>query len=184
MNNWIDGYFDRYRRSAFPQRIYDSLGRFHDLAREVRKADGKLMMAGNGASASIAAHGAVDFSKQAGVRAMSFSSDALITCLSNDYGYENWVAKAVEMYGQPGDALVLISSSGRSPNVVAAADRAHAMGLPVVTFTGFAADNPLRARADIDFWVDENSYNIVECTHMIWLTTVIDMANVASEALA
>ena len=44
-----------------------------------------------------------------------------------------------------------------------------------VSFTGSEADNPVRAASDIDFWVDSRAYNVVECTHMIWLTTVIDM---------
>ena len=52
---------------------------------------------------------------------------------------------------------------------------AKARGLYVAAFAGFAADNPLGAAADINFWVDSRSYNIVECTHMILLAGIIDL---------
>ncbi|HEY8262061.1 MAG TPA: SIS domain-containing protein, partial [Methylosinus sp.] len=127
------------------------------------------------ASASIAAHGRVDFTKQAKVRGLDFNEPNLITAFSNDYGYENWVARALEFFVEPGDAVVLISVSGRSPNIVKAAEWARAHDVPVVGFSGSNSDNPLRALADIDFWIESRAYNVVECVHMIWLTTVVDM---------
>ena len=93
----------------------------------------------------------------------------------NDYGFHAYLAKAVEFYADDGDGLVLISVSGRSVNVVDAARYGKSRGIPIVSFTGSAEDNPLRALSDIAFWVDSRAYNVVECTHMIWLTTVIDM---------
>lgn len=172
---WLDDYFDRYKRAAFDPEIYAQLTAFHDLGLAVRQRKGKLMFAGNGASASIAAHGAVDFTKQGRVRSRDFNEPNLITCFSNDFGYENWIAKAVEHYADDGDAVVLISVSGRSPNVVNAAKYAKERGLPVVTFTGSAADNPLKSIGDINFWMESRAYNIVEGVHMMWLTTVVDM---------
>jgi len=147
----------------------------------VKQSSGKLMLAGNGASASISSHLATDFSKQARVRAMTFNDANLITALANDCGYENWISKAVEFYGEKGDMLILISSSGRSPNVVAAAMKARAMGISVAAFTGFNKDNPLSSLADVHFWVDSRAYNIVECLHMIWLTGVCDLIIGTSE---
>jgi D-sedoheptulose 7-phosphate isomerase len=70
--------------------------------------------------------------------------------------------------------VVFISSSGKSPNIIRGAEKAREMGLTVVSFSGFKADNPLRSLADIDFWVDSSAYNIVECTHMIWLMAAVD----------
>lgn len=174
-NNWLEKYYDRYRQAAFSPEIFGPLQAFRDLAVSVRERGGKLMFAGNGASASIAEHGAVDFTKQGKVPSVTFSSTNLITCFANDYGYDNWMARAVEAYCQPTDALVLISVSGRSPSVVNAARYARERSVPVVAFTGSAPDNPLRALADIDFWIESRAYNVVECVHMIWLTTVIDM---------
>jgi D-sedoheptulose 7-phosphate isomerase len=134
----------------------------------------KVILAGNGASAAIASHVAVDLTKCSGIRAVNFNEADLITCLANDYGYENWMARAIEFYGDPGDVAVLISSSGASKNVVTAAPAARARGLRVVTLTGFAADNPLRALGDLNLWVDSRSYNVVETTHQSWLLGVVD----------
>ena len=134
-----------------------------------------MMLAGNGASASIANHFALDFTKQARVRSISFSDSSFITAYGNDYGYENWVMKAVEHHGREGDAVILISSSGRSPNIFKAAGGAKNMGFPVVTFTGFEKDNPLKCRGDINFWVNSRSYNIIESVHAFWLAATCDL---------
>lgn len=172
---WLDDYYDLYQKGLVSPGIKESLVAFHELCLEVRASGNKLMLAGNGASASIASHGAVDFTKQGRTRAVDFNEPNLITCLSNDYGYENFMAKAVEFYGEEGDVLVLISVSGNSKNAVNAAKYAKTRGIKVVTFTGSAPDNALRALADIDFWIGSRAYNVVEGLHMIWLTTVVDM---------
>ena len=143
-------------------------------ALHIKNNDGKLMFAGNGASASISAHGAVDFTKQGGVRAVTFNEANIITCFSNDFGYDNWMSEAVKFYGKKEDALVLISVSGESPSVISAAKTARKQGIPVITFSGREQDNSLKTLGDINFWVDSHAYNIVECIHMIWVTTVID----------
>jgi D-sedoheptulose 7-phosphate isomerase len=133
------------------------------------------LLAGNGASAAIVSHAATDFTKQAGVRSQCFTDSSLITAFANDYGYENWVAKAIEFYFIEGDAVILISSSGRSKNIVNAAKLAKEKGLKVITFTGFESNNPLKLLGDVNFWLDSKAYNVIECTHMIWITTVVDM---------
>lgn len=171
---WLDDYFARFK-PAFDRVHYQNLVAFHDLCLQVRERKGKLMFAGNGASASIAAHGRVDFTKQGKVRGLDFNEPNLITCFANDFGYDNWIAKAVEHFADDNDAVVLISVSGRSPSVVNAAKYARERGLPVVSFTGSAADNPLRASSDISFWLESRAYNVVEAVHMMWLTTVVDM---------
>ncbi|MCP2680157.1 SIS domain-containing protein [Maricaulaceae bacterium NA33B04] len=171
---WLDDYFNRFK-PAFDRTHYSSLQEFYALCLKVRENCGKLMFAGNGASASIAAHGRVDFSKQGKVRGLDFNEPNLITCFANDFGYENWIAKAVEHFADPQDAVVLISVSGRSPSVVNAAKYARENGLKVVSFTGSAPDNPLRQASDISFFFESRAYNIVEAVHMMWLTTVVDM---------
>jgi D-sedoheptulose 7-phosphate isomerase len=171
----LDNYFSEYRRLLAPEGIGETMHALKVRIEQVRAEGRKLIFAGNGASASIASHLATDFSKQGGVRAMAFNDANLITALGNDCGYENWIAKALELYGDRGDLLVLVSSSGKSPNVLAAARRARELGISVVSCTGFAADNPLGQLADLNFWVDSRSYNIVECLHMVWLTGVCDL---------
>ena len=81
----------------------------------------KIILAGNGASAAISSHLAIDFTKAAGVRAINFNESSLLTCFSNDFGYENWVKEALNYYLLPKDIVILVSSSGKSKNVVNAA---------------------------------------------------------------
>lgn len=144
------------------------------VLRRAGEAGGKVMLAGNGASAAMASHVAVDLTKVAGIRGLTFNEADLITCFANDYGYENWMAKAIEFYGKPEDVVVLISSSGRSPSVLHAAQQARAMTLPLLTLSGFAADNPLRQTGTVNLWVNDNRYNFVEVTHQAWLLAMVD----------
>lgn len=172
---FLDPYFAEYRRLLVDDGVKARIRAFADLAIGVRQAGAKMMFAGNGASASIAEHGAVDFTKQGRVRGVTFHDPNLMTCFANDFGYDHWMAKAIEHYADPGDVAVLISTSGRSPSVVHAAHAARKMGLRVVSFTGRDADNPLRAASDLDFWVPSHAYNVVENLHAIWLTATIDL---------
>lgn len=175
MKNWIEEYFQLYKTALFNSNVTNELIALKGVCENVKKYKHKILLAGNGASASIASHAATDFTKQAGVKSQCFSDSNLITAFANDYGYEHWVAKAIEFYASDGDAIILISSSGKSKNILNAAAYAKEKGLTVITFTGFANDNPLRSLGDINFWLNSNAYNIIECTHMIWITTVVDM---------
>ena len=134
----------------------------------------KIIVVGNGGSAAMASHVAVDFTKAAGMRSINFNEADLITCFANDYGYENWVGKALEAYADPGDLAILISSSGKSQNILNAVEKANEMGLSVITVSGFLMDNPLRKLGDLNLWVDSTEYNIVEMTHHVWLVAIID----------
>ena len=147
------------------------------------KADKKVIVVGNGGSAAMASHVAVDFVKAASIRAINFNEADLITCFANDYGYENWVAKALEAYSDKGDLVILISSSGKSQNILNAAEKANEMGLSVITVSGFLTDNPLRKLGDLNLWVDSTEYNIVEMTHHVWLVAISDYL-IESEGLA
>jgi len=174
MKDFYKTYFDEYFQLIYPENIDLQLEEFKKLALKAKESDNKLMFAGNGASASISAHGAVDFTKQGGVRAVTFNEANIITCFANDFGYDHWVSEAVKFYGKKNDVLVLISVSGESPSVVNAAKFAKEKDMQVVTFSGRHSTNTLRSLGDINFWVDSHAYNIVECIHMIWVTTVID----------
>jgi D-sedoheptulose 7-phosphate isomerase len=172
--NFYTQYYDEYKRLILSDDVEKKFEEFKNLALNVKNNKKKLIFAGNGASASISSHGAVDFTKQAGVRSITFNEANIITAFSNDYGYDKWMAKALDFYANIGDVVVLTSVSGESPNVVAAAKKAKDMGLKVVTFSGKSPTNSLKINGDINFWVDSNAYNIVECLHMMWLTTVVD----------
>jgi D-sedoheptulose 7-phosphate isomerase len=144
------------------------------LAIKINQNNRKIICVGNGGSAAMASHVAVDFTKAARMRSVNFNEADLLTCFANDYGYENWVTKALEFYADDGDLVILISSSGQSPNMLNGAKQAKVMGLPLVTLSGFKEDNPLRTMGDVNLWVDSNAYNIVEMTHHIWLLAIID----------
>ena len=174
MKEFYVPYVEDYKNLAFSDEIYATLDSFKSLALQVKNVDAKLIFAGNGASAAISAHAAVDFTKQAKVRGITFNEADLITCYSNAYGYENWISEAIKSFAKKSDAVVLTSVSGESPSIVNAAITAQSLGLKVITFTGRNKDNSLKSQGDINFWVDSHAYNIVECIHMIWVTTVID----------
>lgn len=104
---------------------------------ETSQSGKKVILAGNGGSAAMASHVAVDLTKAASIRAVNFNEADLITCFANDFGYEHWLEKAVEYFADSGDLLVLISSSGQSPNIINAAYRALNLNLKLVTLSGF-----------------------------------------------
>jgi D-sedoheptulose 7-phosphate isomerase len=84
------------------------------------------------------------------------------------------MSEAIKSYYKANDVVVLTSVSGESPSIVNAAITARELGLKVVTFSGRSSLNSLKSYGDVNFWVDSDAYNIVECIHMIWVTTVID----------
>lgn len=169
---FLDDYFTYYKNVVFRTDVSKELAAFAAICRRVKTTGNKLIFAGNGASASISSQAATDFTQHAGVRAICFNDHNLITCFSNDYGYENWLARALEAYADEGDVVVLISSSGCSSNVVNAAEYAQEKGIQVVSFTGFSPDNPLRKFGKPSFWINSQAYNAVESTHLIWALSV------------
>jgi D-sedoheptulose 7-phosphate isomerase len=172
--SWFRSYMEAYRKSLFETDVTSELASFRDLILETKANGGKLVFAGNGASAAISSHAAVDFTKQCGVRSICFNEADLITCFGNDYGYESWIKEALKAYADPADCVVLISSSGSSPNVIEAGRHCIQENMALVTFSGFQSNNALRQLGRINLWLDSDSYNIVECTHMIWIMAVCD----------
>ena len=172
---FIKDYLARYKKSLFENDISDQIIKMKEMLLEIKNNGKKVIIAGNGGSAAMASHVAVDFTKQAGIRTVNFNEPDLITCFANDYGYERWIAKAVEFYGDEGDMVILISSSGNSENIVNAAKTAKSMGMTVITFTGFKSDNLLNQNGHLNFWLDSKAYNIIENTHQIWLLMVCDL---------
>ncbi len=132
---------------------------------EIRDGAGKLMFVGNGASASIASHMALDFSKNGKVPSLAFNDSASLTALSNDEGYDQVFAKQVEYFGAAEDMLVAISSSGNSENIIKAVQSARAKGADILTFSGMKLDNPLRQLGDYNLFVPSGEYGFVEVVH-------------------
>jgi D-sedoheptulose 7-phosphate isomerase len=148
---------------------------FRRQAHEAHDGGNKIMFVGNGGSAGIASHLAIDFSKNGGLRAMAFNDPSALTCLGNDLGFENVFAKQIELHARAGDLLVAISSSGRSINILNAVKAARTAGCKVVTFSGFTEDNDLRRVGDINFFVRSKEYGFVEVSHLTLCHAVLDI---------
>tara|TARA_Y100000741_G_scaffold364927_1_gene357777 strand:+ start:1106 stop:1678 length:573 start_codon:yes stop_codon:yes gene_type:complete len=141
-----------------------------------KKSKNKILIFGNGGSAAIASHFSVDLTKNAKVRCVNFNEADLITCFSNDYGYEKWIEKAIKYYGNKNDVLILISSSGESKNVINGCKMAKKMKFKkIITFSGNSKKNNLSKLGDLNFWVDSKAYNHVENVHQIWLLSLVDL---------
>ena len=141
-----------------------------------KKKNSRVFIFGNGGSAAIASHVAVDLTKNIKIKAMNFNEASLITCFSNDYGYERWIEKSIEFYANNGDVVILISSSGKSKNMLNACKASRRKKISkIITLTGDKKNNPLSRLGDINLWIDSNIYNHIENTHQIWLLSICDL---------
>jgi len=154
--------------------LKQGLRHFQRMVIDARANGDKLMFVGNGGSAAIASHMAIDYSKNGGVRSVAFNDAAALTCLANDFGYENVFSEQIEIHARGDDILVAISSSGRSPNIIAACTAARLEGCEIITLSGFDENNPLRALGDINFYVNSHKYGFVEIAHLTLLHAVLD----------
>jgi len=135
----------------------------------------KIIIIGNGGSASIASHAAIDFLNNGGIRALTFNDASILTCLSNDYGYPQVFAKPLSCFTDEGDILVAISSSGKSENILNAVKVARDLKAQIITLSGFAPANPLRVLGEYNFYVDSSCYGYVEVAHQLILHTIADL---------
>lgn len=146
-----------------------------DALRGTHARGNKVMVIGNGGSAAIASHLATDYTKNGGLRTQAFNDGSMLTCLGNDLGYENVFAKQIAMFAQKQDLLIAISSSGKSPNILAGVAAARAAGCAVATFSGFAPQNPLRSLGDVNFYVASDQYGFVEILHLTLCHAILDL---------
>ena len=140
----------------------------------LQKGGGSVYLVGNGGSAGVASHAATDFFAAAKIRATTLHESSLMTCMANDFGYDNAFARMLMHLVKPGDLVFAISSSGKSMNIRNAAMHAAAGGGQVVTLSGFAGDNPLRSMGSINFWLDSSDYGMVEIGHQFILHNISD----------
>ena len=167
---FIDDYYARFAAAlqAFDR---DALARVLGVFQGVAESGGTLWVAGNGGSASISDHTVCDTTKGTHakgvppIRSISLAANnAMLTALGNDIGYDHVFSRQLEYYLKPGDALLVVSSSGNSPNVVAACAYAKERGIPTVAFTGFQGGK-LATMADVCVWIPVENYGIAEDTH-------------------
>jgi len=182
----IAGYFDtlakllhdaeatQVRNVSVP--LETAFSRIIDKAQTAHAMGQKVIFVGNGGSAAIASHLAIDYAKNGNIRAIALNDGAALTCLGNDFGYDQVFAKQIEMQGAAGDILVAISSSGRSDNILNAVRAARQHRMYVVTLSGFAPDNPLRGLGDMNLYINSPAYGFVEVGHLALCHAILDLA--------
>ncbi len=171
--NYFKNYLDKFSNILLDYNENDFL-KIASLIKDVKRNKKKVILVGNGGSAAMASHVSVDLTKACQIRAINFNEADLITCFANDYGYENWVEKALYSYADKKDLVICISSSGKSKNIINGAKFAKKLGCKVITLTGFNKLNPLRKTGHINLWLNSKNYNFIEMTHHTWLLSIVD----------
>lgn len=154
--------------------LEDGLIKTHKHLANIQKEKRDLYIIGNGGSAAIASHAVVDFMNAGKISAHTLHDSAALTCMANDYGYENVFLNMVKITLKPKDILIAISSSGKSENIVLAADLAKQFGSLVITLSGFESNNSLKNIGDINFWCNSKDYGMVEIAHQFILHNLSD----------
>lgn len=153
----------------------EGMQRWMEITHALRLGQKTMYFIGNGASAMMAGHMAADASKNGGFRSLTFNDAALMTAVSNDICYEQCFSFPLMRFADSGDVLVAISSSGNSPNVVAAIAQATNMGLGCITLTGFGPDNKARTMGDLNLYIPATTYGLVEASHQALLHCWLDL---------
>jgi D-sedoheptulose 7-phosphate isomerase len=113
--SFLDDYVRRLHRAVpVDEDLFGQISSTRKIWLQTRERGGRVIFIGNGGSAGIASHLAIDLSKNASVPAACFTDASMMSCLANDYGFEEWLAHAIRLNARAGDCLVAISSSGRS----------------------------------------------------------------------
>ena len=185
MQQRIDTYFGNLARLIRETEVTDVIGTRRSMeqgflmvqkaAHAANDSGNKIMFIGNGGSAGIASHMAIDFSKNGKLRSMTFNDPAALTCLSNDLGYDRVFAEQIAFHARPGDVLIAISSSGRSANILLGVAAARERRCRIVTFSGFDENNDLRRTGEVNFYVRSHEYGFVEIAHLSLCHAILDL---------
>ena len=140
-----------------------------EMLEKLRDRGGNLFLIGNGGSAGVVSHILTDFINVNKLNARTLHESTLLSCMSNDYGYENSFSEPLSTLAREKDLLIAVSSSGRSANIRNAVKSMKEAGGYAITLSGFGQDNPLRSMGDLNVWLDSNSYGLVEIGHLFYL---------------
>ena len=177
---FLDTYFDDFKKliNFNGDEIKKKLSNLKKIVVSTKKSGKKILIFGNGGSAAIASHFSVDLTKNAKIRCTNYNESNLITCFSNDFGYEHWVEMAINYFGDKGDVLIIISSSGKSKNMINACFAARKKKFSkIITLTGHSVNNPIKKLGDINLWVNTKAYNYIENIHQFWLLSLVDLVS-------
>jgi D-sedoheptulose 7-phosphate isomerase len=151
----------------------DAIGALSEMLYRAYSDGKQVFVLGNGGSASTASHMAADLGKNTigpnmrRFRILSLNDNIpLLTALSNDLGYDNVFAEQLQNLIQPGDVLIVISGSGKSPNVLRAMEYARSQSAEVAALLGFGG-GPAADLADLSVVIDSSDYGVVEDAHLI-----------------
>jgi D-sedoheptulose 7-phosphate isomerase len=140
-----------------------------EMLENLRDRGGNLFLVGNGGSAGVVSHILTDFINVNKLNARTLHESSLLSCISNDYGYENSFSEPLSILARERDLLIAVSSSGRSPNIHNAVKSVKKAGGKAITLSGFGEGNPLRSMGDLNIWLDSTSYGLVEIGHLFYL---------------
>lgn len=162
-----------------PQNLADAERIAHRIVGCLR-AGHKIMIAGNGGSMADALHFAEEWTgrfrqERKPYPVMALGDSTHLTCVANDYGFEHVFSRMVEAFGQPGDLLILLSTSGNSPNLVAAAKKARALGVDVIGFLG-RGGGLLLPECDFSLMAPGETSDRIQEIHMLMLHILIEVA--------
>jgi D-sedoheptulose 7-phosphate isomerase len=142
-------------------------------------ADGKILIAGNGGSLCDAMHFAEELtgqfrSKRPALPAIALSDPGHLTCVANDMGFESVFSRGVEALGKPGDLFIALTTSGNSPNLIAAIQKAKEKGLFTIAFLG-KTGGKTKGMADLEWIVSGFPYSDrVQEAHMAGIHIIIE----------
>lgn len=145
------------------------------------RTGGKLLAAGNGGSAAEAQHLSSELigrlhpdRERPGIAAVALTADTTtLTALGNDYGYERVFARQVEAIGRRGDVLLVLSTSGASPNLVHAVDTANQLGMATVGLLG-SGSRPLHERCTHVLAVPTDSQQAIQECHLVLVHVLVE----------
>jgi phosphoheptose isomerase len=187
VTRFVENYYRRFNEvlASFDKSPLEEIAA---LLLRVRHAGGTLWVAGNGGSAAIADHTACDATKetyvegQTPIRSVSLSANGpMITALGNDVGYDAVFSEQLRYYLGDDDALLVVSSSGNSPNVVEACKYARARGVPTIAFVGFGGGN-LAQLADHVVHVPIDNSGMAEDAHQSLMHVLTQYLHVCARA--
>ena len=175
-----NNYLNHYSKDLIQLYKNIDLTHFEKLYSNIKslKSDSKILIFGNGAGASISSHFANDISNSTNIKALSFDNSAHLTCFANDYGFENWIKKTIEIFAEKKDLIILISASGESANMVKAAKFCKVKKIKFFSLTGFKKNNKLNRNSKNHLWVNSMSYNKVELTQLLILLSIVDRLSI------
>jgi len=151
-----------------------------NLIADAFKNNNKILIAGNGGSASQATHIAAEFTgrykiKRKGMPAISLASDlSAITAISNDYGFDSVFERQVEALGNEGDILITLSTSGNSPNIIKAVEKAKKSGIGVITLLG-KDGGKLKNKSDVEIIIPSNNTPRIQEAHLMILHIICEL---------